>query len=233
MKLLIDHDSNLYKGLWATVDQGYFAGLRACDNIIYNILDRFNNPPFELVITGPGNFRKKVDPKYKANRKPESRPKYLYDAKEYYKRYWGAVETVGVEADDYIASNITDDCIIVSEDHDFKQLGVKMFNPRKWEITEITNPEYHWWMQCLTGCTTDNVKGLTNPEKLHHKKPPSFTEETASKLLVDKSPEEMSQIVQELYKTIHGDNWFREFDKTARLLWLKRSPDDEYHFHLP
>jgi 5'-3' exonuclease len=225
MKLLIDLDILLYKGLFAV--DGYYNGLRATDNIIYNILERFDNPEFELVVSGSGNFRKQISADYKANRKPESRPRYLYESKQYYKRYWNAVETVGEEADDYIASNC-DGGVIVSTDKDFKQVGAPIFNPTKWELTEIENPHYWWWLQTLIGDASDNIPGLKNPEKLHFKKAPNFTEETASKLLVDKSPEEMKSIVQYLYKTIHGDDWYSHYDTNCRLLFLRRKNAQEY-----
>jgi 5'-3' exonuclease len=239
-KLLIDHDLLIYKGLFATQQvikngeevigvRGYFAGLRATDNIVYNILDTFSGSDFELVMTGEGNFRKKLYPEYKSHRKADGRPKYLYEAKSYYKKYWNAVSTTGEEADDYIASNITDNCVVISEDHDYKQLGVPIFNPRTWQITEINNPEFWFWLQCLTGCKSDHVPGLKNPDKLHFKSPPCFTEDTASQLLEGKSPREMKQIVQEKYQVIYGDEWYSRFDLTARLLFLRRKDHKEYY----
>jgi 5'-3' exonuclease len=231
MKLLIDLDIILYKGLWVCKDQ-YYPGLRACDWIVDRILDRFNYPEFELVISGSGNFRKKISSEYKSNRKPESRPKYLYEAKNYFIKYWNAVLTEGIEADDYIAS-LHDSCtIIVSNDKDYKQLGGKIYNPFKDELVEITKPEYWFFLQTLIGDSADCVSGLKNPDKLHHKNQPCYTEDTASKLLEDKSPEEMKEIVQEKYKTIYGDGWYERFDTNCRLLWLKRNFADEYFYHI-
>jgi len=229
VNVLIDLDLLLYKGLFACKDQ-YYPGLRATDNIINNVLERFDFPEYELVISGQGNFRKDISADYKANRKPENKPKYLYEAKCYYKKYWNAVETTGMEADDYIASSITDDCVICSEDKDFRQLGVPIFNPRTWTLTEITNPEYHFFVQALVGDRADNIPGLTNPEKLHHKNPPCFTEDTAAKVLEGKSVEEMKSTVIDLYKEIHKDEWYVRFDTACRLLYLRRKGKEEY-FH--
>jgi len=225
VKLLIDADTILYKGLF--VCEGYFAGLRACDNIIYNILDHFDNPPFELVLTGENNFRKKIYPQYKANRKPESRPRYLYDAKRYYLKYWGAVLTDGEEADDYIARN-SDGAIIVADDKDYLQTGTPIFNPRKWELLEGYDPYYYFWLQCLTGDHVDNVPGLPNPAKAHWAKPPCFTDTTAPPLLEGKSKDEMKQTVLDLYREVYGERAFEEFDLRARLLFLRRKDHKDY-----
>jgi hypothetical protein len=230
MKLLFDLDAVLYKGLFAGGGLGYFAGLRACDNIIDNVLNRFNYPEFYLVTGGEKNFRKDICSTYKAHRKAE-KPRYLHDSKRYYIKYWNAIEAHGVEADDVIAQMADQDSVIISEDHDFFQLGVPMFNVRYWTLNEIKNPWYWWWLQTLTGCKSDNVPGVKNPEKLKHKKQPNFTEDTAGKLLEGKTPEEMKAMVQSQYKIIYGDEWFEKYDMACRLLWLKRSPEDEYFMH--
>lgn len=227
MKLLVDLDIILYTGLFACKDE-YYPGLRACDSIVENVLDWFNHPPYELVLSGGSNFRKLLCERYKANRKPESRPKYLYEAREYFKKYWGAVQALG-EADDYIASSIDSDSIIISTDKDFKQLGVPIFNPRTWKLSEINNPHYYWWLQMMVGDSTDNVEGLKNPMKSHFTNPPCFTEATASKVLEDLSPGEMKQTVIDLYKQVHNDKWFEAFDRTARLLFLQRRDATEYY----
>jgi 5'-3' exonuclease len=230
MRLLCDLDIVLYRCLHATKEQGFYAGIRAADNTVDRILDRFDYPSdTSLVLSGPGNFRKDFCSTYKSNRKPESRPPYLFEAKEYFKKYWGALESRGEEADDLIAQMINDNCVVATLDKDYKQLGVPLYNFVKNELIEVSNPEYWFWLQMLVGDQADSIEGLTNPTKLHHKQPPNFTEATAHEVLKDKSPEEMKQLVQGLYQQIHGDAWFEKYDTTARLLFLRRKDAQEYY----
>jgi 5'-3' exonuclease len=217
MVLRTDLDIILYKGLFACKDQ-YWEGIRACDNIVTSILDRFGNPRYELVISGKGNFRKQISSEYKANRKPESRPKYLYEAKEYFKRYWGAIETVGEEADDYIARSYREGDVIVTSDKDFRQLKAKIYNPWKDELVEITNPEYWFYYQMIVGDSADSIKTL-----------PGYGPKKAEKILANKSPEEMKDAVIETYKDYYKDEWFEKYDTTARLLFLRRANCQEYY----
>jgi DNA polymerase-1 len=227
MRLLIDTDIILYRGLFATVDLGYFAGLRACDNMVSSILDRFQYPEYHLVLTGKGNFRKKIYTDYKANRKPESRPPYLHEAREYFKKYWEAIETEGIEADDWIASNYQEGDVIVSSDKDFKQLPARIYNPSKDELLDVDNPDFYFWLQTLVGDSADNVPGLPNPAKAHHKKQPNFTEDTASEVL--KGTDYKSTVIN-LYQQVYGEqNWFETFDRNCRLLFLQRKNAKEYY----
>jgi len=227
-KLLIDCDTIIYKGLFACEDR-FYAGLRACDFTLDNILQRYNYPDYTLAMSGKGNFRKKLYPEYKANRDPNQRPKYLYEAKEYMKKYWGAVEAHGMEADDLLAQQHNEGTVLVVEDKDYKQLGGNFYNYWKNEAFEITNPYYYWYQQILCGDRQDNIPGCLNPDKLHHKNPPCFTNDTAGVLLEGKTKEEMKKIVQLQYKLVYGEDWFSKYDLTARLLWLVRDPNKNYY----
>jgi 5'-3' exonuclease len=214
MRLLIDLDIFLYKGLFAA--PGYYPGIRACDSILTSVLERLDHTSYDVIISGPDNFRKKISPEYKANRKPESKPSYLYEARNYFLKYWNATMAVG-EADDLIGS-LHDNCsIIVSSDKDFNQVGGKIYNPWKDTVTEITNPDYWFYYQCLVGDVADNIKGITGigPVK-------------AERLLLDKTKDEMKQIVQDCYIQEFGDGWFARFDLTARLLFIHRKNATEY-----
>lgn len=227
----IDADIILYNCLFATKDLNFYAQLRACNNTIENILDSIEPNFYTLVLTGADNFRYKVDPNYKANRKDMPRPEYLYDAKQYLIKYWDAVLTNGYEADDYIAMNCTLDDVIVSTDKDFLQLGMPIYDRKNNEIFTPSNPWYYFCSQLLTGDPADNIPGVTNPSKLHHKTPPNFTVGTASALLDGLSVNDMKAAVTEVYMTVYGDDWFERFDTNARLLWLRRSEGDDYIKH--
>lgn len=221
LKALIDLDTVLYRCLFATSKQNYYAQLRACDNSVNAILDNLAPSEYELVLSGGNNFRKKIDPTYKANRKPESRPTYLHDAMKYFTKYWHAVVTDGIEADDYIAINSNGDSVVVSNDKDFNQLGVPIYNWTKGDLFLPEDPMYYWYSQLLTGDAADNVVGIRGigPVK-------------AEKALKHLTNEERLLKVQEFYQQEFGDGWYVKFDINARLLWLKRTYIDEYYLHI-
>lgn len=221
MKLLIDGDIILYRGLFGAKNYNYYGQLRACDGLLEGVIEAFNCD-FEVVVSGGSSFRKILYPEYKANRKPKSRPQYLYDAKKYIIRYWDAVVAVG-EADDYISFNHNDDTVIVSIDKDFMQCGGKFFNPVKWEMTEVEDPMVYFFTQMLCGDSVDNIAGIKNPYKSHHKNTPCFTWDSALKILQPMSNQERLEFVQSAYQYQFGDEkWYGEFDLHTQLLWLLR-----------
>jgi 5'-3' exonuclease len=230
MRLLIDHDILLYRALWGAKDEWYYKQLRVCENLVERIVDDLQPDDYTLIMSGSGNFRYAINPDYKANRKDSPRPRYLYDAKLYFRKYWNAVLSEGCEADDVIGmEHDNENTIVVSSDKDFYQLGGLIYNPVKKEMVDIQNPWYFFYMQMLTGDAADNVEGVLNPDKLHHKVPPHFTETTAKELLAGKSASECKKIVLEMYEITHNDRWFAQFDINARLLFLKRSYADNYN----
>lgn len=211
-----------------TKDESFDCQLAACDSAIDRVIDRFDLD-HELYLTGDNNFRKQIYPLYKANRIGKDKPQYLKEAREFYLANRNAKVTDTLEADDLIAMAYQPGDIMVVNDKDYKQIKGKMYNPWTNVLVEITNPEYWFYLQVLTGDKSDGIPGLTNPEKLHHSKPPCYTEATANEVLEGKTPEEMKSIVQQLYQTIHGEDWFTVFDTSARLLYLRRSENDEYY----
>jgi rRNA-processing protein FCF1 len=227
MRLLFDLDIIIHTSLHATKDSRFLVQVREADNWVESILEQFNPSDYKFAVSGSNNFRKLISNSYKANRKAEDRPRYLFDVKRYFIKYREAEEAEG-EADDLIASWAESGDIIVSSDKDFKQLGITMYNPCSNKLIEIDNPWYWWWQQMLTGDKVDNVEGLKNPDKLHWKSPPNFTPDTADEVLKDKSKDEMKDTVVGLYQAVHGDGWFEHFDRAAQLLWLRREPDKTY-----
>jgi len=134
------------------------------------------------------------------------------------------------EADDLIAMNHSvDSTVVVTNDKDMFQLGGNILNPFTDTLYYIDNPEFHFYKQLLTGDTSDNIPGIGNPEKKHHKNPPNFTEKTASELLKDLSKDDMRTMVQDLYFQQFGNDWVNEYERNAKLLFLKRSPEANYY----
>lgn len=229
MRLLIDHDILLYRALWGCKG-GYYQQLQTCDYMLEKIMDRLASEDITLIISGDSNFRKEISPAYKANRDPNQRPQYLHDAKKYYVKYWDAVVSEGCEADDVIGMAHDEDSIVVSSDKDMMQLGGLIYNPVKNELYNIQNPWYFFYMQMLTGDKADNIEGIKNPDKAHHKVQPNFTEDTAREVLMGKDCVNSQATVEALYRTQYGKgNWITAYDMNARLLFLKRAAAQEYY----
>ena len=77
---LIDSDLVAYK-VAATCDtdeEGALdIALLRCDKLMQNIVDATDSDQYKAFLTGKNNFRKRINPAYKANRKDTIPPKYL------------------------------------------------------------------------------------------------------------------------------------------------------------
>jgi 5'-3' exonuclease len=206
--------------------------VRLCEQTIERILDWLKPDQYELVLASGKNFRYKIYPEYKANRKADSRPEYIWDTQQYFIKYWEISLAHNMEADDYIAMYTKPEDIIVSTDKDFNQLGRTIYNWVTGDLFTVENPMFYFFQQMLVGDKADNIPGVLNPAKAHFKNPPNFSEQTATDVLINKTPAEMNKIVKQLYKGCYGSDWFQKYDINARLLWLRRSEGDEYHKHL-
>ena len=112
-----------------------------------------------IAIDGKGNWRKKLDPNYKANRRT-NREKHDIDWTVQFKSFDNLIKNLDestqfipikidmLEADDIIAYGCKyfkdNECIIVSSDSDFEQLyaypNVKIFSPQTKRYKVVDNP---------------------------------------------------------------------------------------------
>lgn len=113
-----------------------------------------------VAIDGRGNWRKDIDPNYKANRK-DLKKKDAINWLEWYKKFDDLIEKLKkstpwhcigpipkLEADDIIAVGVRfykdTECIIISSDSDFEQLcalkNVKIYSPVSKQFKIIENP---------------------------------------------------------------------------------------------
>jgi 5'-3' exonuclease len=110
------------------------------------------------------NFRYRIYPEYKANRKDQIRPVHLEPLKEYLVKEWSAKVTEGYEADDGIGIALTShpDAIVCSIDKDLLQLPGKHWNFVKDQYSEVTEWEglQRFYAHILQGDASDNIKGV-------------------------------------------------------------------------
>lgn len=151
----------------------------------------------------PRNFRKELDPTYKAMRVDIRRPENLIPMKKWlaanYRSYWKP----GLEGDDVLGilathpTLITGDKIMVSVDKDLRQIPGKLYVPngrKKLKVTQLEGDR--WFMtQTLTGDATDGYKGCprVGPES------PFVARVNQAESLKD-----MWDIVVEAYRRAHG-----------------------------
>jgi len=166
-------------------------------------------------LSGGENFRYRIYPEYKANRKAY-RPKWLEECKEFLISEYGADVTVGYEADDGIGIKATElgpaNITICSIDKDLKQIPGKHHNWVKNEYTEVDELQgmYNFYWHCLVGDTSDNIKGC-----------PKIGEVKATKHLAGgKNPRDWFRITRDLF----DDD--KKFRLAGQLIWVLRHEED-------
>ncbi len=126
---------------------------------------------YKMFCGGGNNFRKIVNPTYKANRTQSPPP--MYEALKHHAILeYNAFVSEGVEAHDSVAatwkllSDSIDDAkvILCSMDKDFKQLPCYFFDyyHTRFDLHKISdhNAAYNFYTQMLMGDSVDNVKGI-------------------------------------------------------------------------
>lgn len=125
-----------------------------------------------VLVFGPEsfNFRKKILPTYKANRKP-TKPLGYWNLVQWCKENYTTIDYDGLEADDVMGIIHTSpdikkgmESVMISSDKDMKQIPGLFFNHTHTETkpTTITLEEaVKWWMmQALMGDKCDGYDGL-------------------------------------------------------------------------
>lgn len=180
-----------------------------------------------MFVSGENNFRKEIDPNYKANRSQPS-PKWREVCKQHLIDKYGAIEAHGCEADDYCGIYQSDSTIICGIDKDLLQIPGKHWS---WEIVrkdKVVRPsQFHniseldglknFYKQVLTGDTSDNIIGIKGigPVK-------------ASKLIDGlETEEEIYTKVYDVYTEDCEDDEEMQFNidrmqKNCNLLWIMR-----------
>jgi 5'-3' exonuclease len=163
--LAVDGDILAYRT--AAVCEDHFEG--ACqaiiDSTLRDISTDTNIPNMRIFVSGSNNFRyniAKTKP-YKGNRATMVRPQYLEATKQYLVDKYGAVEVNGYEADDAIATDMTQTgAIHCGIDKDMLQIAGQHYNYVKKEWTTISEEEaiLILYRQVLMGDASDNIPGL-------------------------------------------------------------------------
>lgn len=170
MIALIDADLVAFRSAASANDEPLEVATLRCDKLMRQLIDEVKADNYMCFLTGASNFRKEVNPEYKATRTQEP-PRWLQECKEFLITEWNAKLKEYHEADDLLGIWQTEDSIIVSLDKDLKMIPGEHYS---WEIStakwtkaaEHTTTTkfgglYNFYVQMLVGDTTDNVIGIS------------------------------------------------------------------------
>jgi DNA polymerase-1 len=223
---LIDADILVYRVGFASEDQPSgiaLARLRETFGGILRSLDLQDYVAF-LTSTDHSNFRYRIFPEYKANRK-QPKPIHYDLLRAALEEDYGAKVIYGKEADDAIGienAKREGDAVVVSIDKDLKQLPGKHYNFVKGLLFTVTPEEglKYFYNQLLMGDRTDNIPGLTG-----------IGEKKAAAALARAGVEEhMFQIAREMYKKEFPDTWESEMLRNGQLLKILQKDDELWAF---
>jgi 5'-3' exonuclease len=225
MIALIDMDLVCYRSSASAESEPVGIAISRMKDLLDGILEKVGATSYRAFLTGPNNFRKTINPMYKANR-TAPKPRHLSALQHYAVKHleaeWAA-DTL--EADDAMSiyqDKVGGTTIICSLDKDMLQVPGKHF---QWAIGTLSwsRPDTFtdqveleglrlFYEQCIKGDTSDNVKGIAGMGKVK-----------AAKLLANCASE------QELFDAVyHVSPDKNSFLIDAQCLWLLRTEDDSF-----
>ena len=135
------------------------------DDFVENIKEQTKADEVTMCISHQNNFRKMLNPQYKANRKATRKPMCFVPAKKYVMENYHYEIQPWLEADDVIGILATydngEERIVVSEDKDLLTIPGMHWdikNQTLWEQDKDT-ADYLFYKQALTGDSVDNYQG--------------------------------------------------------------------------
>ena len=182
--LLIDADSIMYTSTYFPEDsllefpteeeqleEAKYRTRTKLQEIQLNVEEWYNIVQTYIFIGGKGNFRYKIFPEYKANRKDTVKSPLLPFIKEYMIEELKAIESHGGEADDYIIDGISEcfgNCVVSSIDKDvlYHSPNIPLYDYRGYndvlgEFKSISTKQSRLARatQIVIGDSTDGVPG--------------------------------------------------------------------------
>lgn len=217
MQALIDGDIVAYRCAAAHEADTIEIATWEVDQMMERILAGCGADGFLNFLSAPTNFRKTIDPSYKANRDTIVRPRFLDDLKEHLVADWKAHIVDGLEADDLLGIHQSENTVICSIDKDLRQVPGYHYNFVKDELTLVTGMEglRNFYQQLLMGDRTDNIFGIAGIGKVK------------SQRIVASCITE-----QELFNEVrmYYDDDVRMLNN-GRLLYILRKRDDDWTSH--
>lgn len=220
MEALIDADTVAFRCAISAENEPEEIALLRTDKMLMDVLQLSDS--YKLFLTGKNNFRYKINPEYKANRKDKPKPQWLDVCRLYLEQEYNAVITDGYEADDALGFNQTEGTVIFSNDKDLMMIPGHHYNFINGTYTEVSELDglKAFYKQMLIGDSSDNIKGVNKIGKVK-----------AAKLIDPLSTEkEMKDLVYNLYM---NPTWpliedEERFYMNANCLWIMRVEGERY-----
>jgi len=219
--LLIDGDPIVYRIGFASQNKDKETGLvtadpeshalHSCKIFINNMLKDTEASSYKIFLTGKGNYRYKVREDYKANRKGAVKPVHYSVIRDYLESRYKAQVVTGMEADDALALEQTDNTAIATIDKDLLMVAGKHYNYVKQTWTTVTPEEgtRHFYKQMITGDRVDNIVGIKG-----------MGEKKANKLLDATDRDAWDETIIQLYIDHFGKEGFQRCVENTQLLWM-------------
>lgn len=177
---LLDGDIFIYKVAFAAMKEIMFdeyvisvgdsaEAKVALDNWIDKVVTDVGADRMQIAFTSHTNFRKEINPEYKAHRTKPA-PYLVKELRQYCYKVYDTIAQEGLEADDILGKIVSesylnpcgDRVIGISEDKDLRTVPGAHFNPRHSTIPETINildATKAFFTQVLVGDPADNYKG--------------------------------------------------------------------------
>ena len=161
MKTLIDGDIVVYRVACTCEDEVEQVAYWRMEDTLKDIAEAVSSTSSDIYLTGSNNFRRTLDPTYKANRTQE-RPKFWQACREYLIYKHNAILVDNYEADDALGWNQTEETTICSIDKDLLMVPGNHYNWVKKQFTTVTEKDgfRSFFNQLLIGDVSDNVFGI-------------------------------------------------------------------------
>ena len=165
---LLDMDIVVYRCTAASELDSLATTIDRFEFLMAQIVERTKASLVKSYITGENNFRYKVYPEYKANRRDIKPPRWRQELNEHAVVEWKAEVTDGFEADDALGieqvclASIGEASVICSIDKDLKQIPGYHYNFVKDEFDEVKPKDglRFFYEQLLIGDRADNIFGI-------------------------------------------------------------------------
>jgi len=224
MLAIIDIDSCIYQCAWQQPDLD-----AAYKNYLTVASKHWIDPIWAdenfIYCGGKDNFRYKLCPDYKANRKEPPKDASLFrPLMERIVEEGLAIPAHGMEADDMVrikateCASLNQEFTVVHIDKDLDCIPGKHYNPRKQEFYEIDvdTADLLYWTQMLKGDPTDNLPGL-----------PKIGPKKAEAMLKGVPMSRRKQRVLAAYRAKYGRvDWKEKLLETANGIHILRSEND-------
>lgn len=247
--LLVDADIVAYKFASATEQVFFFDGkdqppcvdadeaeaFKLADEYIESLAVKLKATAIIICLTDADNFRLRIWPAYKGNRKGTRKPTHLLSVKEHFRANYRTYQRPGLEADDCMGilsthkTLVKGEKIIVSEDKDMQTIPGLLFNPAKDDkprtITKLQADLYHLW-QTIVGDRSDGYPGAPgvgerSPEALAVLASASAGEawgHVRAAYARKGLPEESAIVMARLARILRAQDW--DFDAKKPRLWV-------------